>query len=298
MIPRASQEPARAYLIEWRRSPSGADGGPPDARNERMGTDMDASTPVIERPLEPRQAAIIVGASTGLGAGLARKLADVGYDLALFSRDLPRLQALADELRAGSDRKIFVYGHDVHDVEQVPTLLQEALRQLGRLDLFIYNAGIMYQQEPDRFQAEEDLETLQVNLLGAVAWIDPVAERFARAGHGHLVGVGSISGERGRRAIPAYSASKAGLHTYLEAMRNRLSRRGVTVTTLKPGQIQTAMLKKAEAVRGPISVERFSDLAWLAIRQKRQVAFIPPRWGLIALVIRNIPSFIFRRLNL
>jgi len=259
---------------------------------------MDASTPVIERPLEPRRAAIIVGASTGLGAALARKLSSVGYDLALFSRDLPRLEQLAVELRTGSDRKVFVHAHDVHDVETVPGLLQEALRQLGRLDLFIYNAGIMYQQDADRFQAEEELETLQVNLLGAVAWTTPVAERFVRAGQGHLVGIGSIAGERGRRAVPGYSASKAGLHTYLEAMRNRLSRHGVTVTTLKPGQIQTAMLEKAEAIRGPISTERAAHLAWEAIRRKRQVAFIPARWGLVSFVIRHIPSFLFRRLNL
>ena len=193
---------------------------------------------------------------------------------------------------------VVVRQHDVKDTGDAFPALEELSRRLEGLDLFIYNAGIMYPQDPDRYEPAEDVETLQVNLVGAAAWISPVAERFARAGQGHIVGVGSIAGERGRRALPAYSASKAGLHTYLEGVRNRVSRHGVTVTTLKPGQIRTAMLEGAAKVRGPIEPAEAADLAWRAIERGTQVAYIPSRWALVGLVIRNIPSFIFRRLNL
>lgn len=249
-------------------------------------------------PLQPRRKAIVVGASSGFGAALARRLAAAGWDLGLASRRLPELQRLAAELSEAHGVHVVTRRHDVKRTEEVPAALEELTRQLEGLDLFIYNAGIMYPQNPERYQPEEDLETLRVNLLGAVAWITPVAERFARGGAGQIVGVGSIAGERGRRGLPAYAASKAGLHTYLEAVRNRVSRHGVTVTTLKPGQIRTAMLDGAAKVRGPIEPERAAELAWRAIRSRKQVAYIPGRWALVGLVIRSIPSFVFRRLNL
>ncbi|MFP3853606.1 MAG: SDR family NAD(P)-dependent oxidoreductase [Anaerolineales bacterium] len=259
---------------------------------------MAVKEPVIDKPLEPRRAAIIIGASTGFGAALAEEAAGRGIDLGLISRNRDRLAKLAAQLEGDHGVQVFHYEHDVRHTGEIPELFQRAVRDLGRLDYFIFNSGIMHKQDPERFEAEEDIETLEVNLVGAAAWLMPVAERFARAGQGHIVGVGSIAGERGRRALPAYSASKAGLHTYLEALRNRLSGKGVVVTTIKPGQMQTAMLERAEAIRGPIPVEQAARQAWRAILSGKQIVYIPSRWALVALIIRNIPSFIFRRLNL
>lgn len=258
---------------------------------------MTSADPIIERPLEPHQTAIVIGASSGFGAALARELARQGFDLALFSRRLDRLQSVAEDIEA-QGKRAFIHQHDVRQTDDVPALFQEAVRELGGLDLFVYNAGVMFPQDADVYDASQDEETLQVNLVGAVAWLTLAAERFVRAGGGQIIGIGSIAGERGRAALPAYAASKAGLHTYLEGLRNRVSRHGVTVTTLKPGQMETEMLANAAAVRGPIPVERAAKLAWGAIRSKKQVAYIPSRWALVGLVIRHIPSFIFRRLNL
>jgi short-subunit dehydrogenase len=258
---------------------------------------MTSADPIVEHPLSPHKTAIIIGASSGFGAALASELAGHGYDLAMFSRRLDRLQSVAADIESHG-RRAFVYEHDVLQTDRIPALLQQAVRELGRLDLFVYNAGIMFPQDPGVFDAEQDQQTIEVNLASAAAWLTPVAERFTRAGEGHIVGVGSIAGERGRRALPAYAASKAGLHTYLEGLRNRVSRHGVTVTTLKPGQMRTGMLANAAKVRNPIAVERAAKLAWRAIRAKRQVAYIPGSWALVGLVIRHIPSFIFRRMNL
>jgi short-subunit dehydrogenase len=84
----------------------------------------------------------------------------------------------------------------------------------------------------------------------------------------------------------------------MEALRNRVTRSGVTVTTIKAGQVDTDMLKNAAAVRGPVSAERAANMIWRAIRCRKQVVYIPGRWALIGWVVRHIPSFIFRRLNL
>ena len=98
--------------------------------------------------------------------------------------------------------------------------------------------------------------------------------------------------------MPAYTASKAGLHTYLEGWRNRLTRYGVTVTTIKPGQVQTALLKNADRERRPISVEAAAELIWKAIMRRRATAYVPARWALVGWVVRHLPSFIFRHLNI
>ncbi len=250
------------------------------------------------RPLQPRPKALIVGASSGIGAALARRLAAEGYDLALAARRKPELEALRQALADAFGHQALAYPHDVLDVEAIPGLLQRVARDLDGLDLFVYAAGIMFPHDPGAYVAEQDLLTLRVNLLGAVAWCDAVGERFERAGRGQLVGVSSVAGDRGRRGLPAYAASKAGLDTYLEGLRNRLARHGVTVTTIKAGQVDTDMLKNAAAVRAPISAERAAELIWRAVRAGRQVAYVPARWGVIGWVIRHIPSFIFRRLDL
>ncbi len=250
------------------------------------------------RPLEPRRTAIIIGASSGIGAALARRLAREGYHLGLVARRSDLLDRLCEEINAAGGAHAWAYVHDVRDSEEVPALLQRITRDLGGLDLFIYVAGVQYPSDPDSYDPEGDRHILQVNVEGAVTWLNPVAYRFKQAGRGHIVGIGSIAGDRGRRGFPAYSASKAALHTYLEGLRNRISRHGVRVTTIKPGQVQTDMLANADRVRNPISPERAADLIWRAIRAGRQVAYVPPRWALVALVVRNIPSFIFRRMNL
>src|SRR5262249_6660573 len=88
-----------------------------------------------------------------------------------------------------------------------------------------------------------DAETLAVNLGGAMAWIDVVAPRLVACGKGTIVGISSVAADRGRRGLPAYHASKAGLDAYLEAVRHRIWRDGVAVVTIKPGPVDTAMLQ-------------------------------------------------------
>ena len=250
------------------------------------------------RPLEPRKTAMIVGASTGIGAALAQRLVQEGYIVALLARRKDLLDDLCTTLNAGGETRALAYAHDVTDTAAVPAMLQQVLADLGGLDLFIYNAGVMYPNDRTAYRVDQELHTLQVNTIGAVAWLVPIAERFERARKGHIVGIGSIAGVRARAGMLAYTASKAALHTYLEGLRNRLARHGVTVTSIRPGQVDTDMLKNADKARGPISAAQDANLIWRSIRSKHGVAYIPARWGLIALVIIHMPSFLFRRLNI
>ena len=129
--------------------------------------------------------------------------------------------------------------------------------------------------------------------------MSPVATMFHSAKSGQIVGISSVAGDRGRVGNPGYNASKAGLTTYLEALRNRLTRRGVNVLTVKFGPVDTDILKAAGARRNlwVISADQAADGIWKAIQAHKQTVYIPRQWGLLMLVVRHIPSVIFRRLS-
>lgn len=241
--------------------------------------------------------ALVVGASSGIGAALARRLAADGARVALVARRREELERLAAELDGERTDCAFAYPHDVRHWQEVPELLQRAARDLGGLDLVVYAAGIMHRAPPEGFDPALDRDMLEVNLLGAVAWLGGAADRFARLGQGTLVGIGSVAGDRGRTGNPAYGTSKAGLHTYLEALRNRVSRRGVRVVTVKPGFVDTAMTRGLPGLFWLVSADRAAGIILCKAARGAHTAYVPARWRLLMWVIRSIPSVVFRRLK-
>ncbi len=255
----------------------------------------------VRRPLEPQMRAIVIGASSGIGAALVRRLALQGYRVAALARREEELIRLSEAINANlperEDSRVLVYAHDVTDFDAVPALFQEIVRDLGGLDLIVYVAAVQPVMDLNEYNFDKDAAMIQVNLLGAIAWLNQAAMRFERAQRGQIVGVSSIAGDRGRVAGPVYNASKAGLNTYLEALRNRLARRGVTVTTIKPGFVDTKLLANAKKTFWVISPEDAAAQIYLAISRKAGTVYIPRRWGLVGLIIRHIPSFIFKWMN-
>jgi len=251
-----------------------------------------------EPPLARRPRAVVVGASSGIGAAIARRLASEGYVLAALARRADKL----DELCAGINAKVgetrsLAYPHDVADFEAIPPLFQRLLKDLGNIDVLVYCAGVMPHVELDEFNLEKDRLMLETNLLGGVAWLGQAAALFQRMDSGKLVGISSVAGDRGRVLNPAYNSSKAGLDAYLEALRNRLSRHGVHVLTVKPGFADTEMLKNSPRRFGVLSAERVADGVWKAMLGRKQLVYIPNYWRWIMLAVRLTPSFVFRRLS-
>ena len=252
-----------------------------------------------DQPLQPQPRAIVIGASSGIGAALVTELVRQGYRVAALARREDQLSALADDLNSDPEQPVVLpYGHDVTDYEAVPALFQTIVQALGGLDLVAYVAGVQPPVAADEYNFEKDAAMVEVNLLGAIAWLNETAVRFQRAKAGHIVGISSIAGDRGRVGSPVYNTSKAGLSTYLEALRNRLSRHGVTVTTVKPGFVDTVLLENAPKTFWVISPAEAASQIYAAIRQKKQTVYIPARWRWVGLIIRHIPSFLFRRLKL
>ena len=199
------------------------------------------------------------------------------------------MRGLAQDLPAGM---VIVRVHDVGDGDGVPALWDGIEAEIGPVGLLVYAAGAMIPVGEYEFSFEKDRTMLTVNLLGAVAWCDQAAVRMAAARDGCIVGISSIAGDRGRRGAPVYGASKAGFSAYLESLRNRLSRAGVSVVTIRPGFVDTAMTRGMKGLFWLISADRAAEII---LGHDRHV---PARWWLVSIVIRCIPSWLFRRLSI
>jgi len=260
-----------------------------------------ASSPrTVATPLSPRRRGIIIGASDGLGAALARRLAREGYTLALLARRQELLNALCDEInQASNEQRARAHSHDVTEYDKVPDLLRRIVADLGGLDLVVFAAGVNYPPGGiDKYNFENDRRMVETNLIGAMAWLSPVAAMFQSAKAGQIVGIGSVAGDRGRVANPGNNTSKAGLAAYLEALRNRLTRHGVNVLTVKPGFMKTSMLKAAQgATPFAITPEKAAEDIWKAMKRRKQVVYTASIWRWIMLAIQHTPSVIFRRLS-
>lgn len=238
--------------------------------------------------------AIVIGASSGIGEAFAYQLAEGGADVAIVARRQEELERVA----ARAPGRMRPYVHDVTRFDQVPELFERIVGELGGLDTLVYAAGVMPSIEEGEYSFEKDRSMITVNLLGAMAWMNLAAAHFEAAQSGTILGISSIAGERGRRGNPGYCTSKAALTTYLESLRNRCSRYGVNVVTIKPGFVDTAMTRGKPGLFWLVSPDQVARTSLKVARRGTSAsAFVPARWALVAFIVRLLPSFVFRRLN-
>jgi NAD(P)-dependent dehydrogenase (short-subunit alcohol dehydrogenase family) len=247
----------------------------------------------------PWKHAIVIGASSGMGEAIARRLASEGCRVALIARRADALETVAAEINAAAgEARAFAVPHDVRDRDSVPALFQDVATRLGGLDVIFYTAGVQPRITEDEYDTSKDELIMEVNTLGAMAWFNQAATRFERTGSGTIVGISSIAGDRGRRGNPAYCTSKAALATYLEALRNRLSRHGVKVVTIKPGFVATSLTEGLPNLLWLISADEAAAQIIEAAKKGRVVAYVPAQWRLVGMVVKSIPSVLFRRLSI
>jgi NAD(P)-dependent dehydrogenase (short-subunit alcohol dehydrogenase family) len=241
---------------------------------------------------------IVVGSSSGIGLAVARRLATQGRKVAMLARRESELLAqVATTNDALGKPMAYGYVHDAADTAAVEPLFARIEAELGPVDEVHFVAGIMPEVAPDEFDLGKDAAMVQVNMLGCIAWGNAAAQRFLTKKAGCFVGVTSVAQDRGRVGRPVYNASKAGMDTYLEALRNRLWRHGVQVTTIRPGFVETPMTAHLK-LKGAIPAAKAAELILQARDGKKAIAYVPFKWRPIMFVIRNIPSFVFRKLSI
>lgn len=232
-----------------------------------------------------RQRILITGASSGLGAGMAREFAAKGRDLALCARRTERLDELKAELtQRNPGITVAVAALDVNDHEQVPKVFGQLADELGGIDRVVVNAGIGKGAPLGSGKLWANKATIETNLVAALVQIETALEIFKAAGGGHLVLVSSVVANKGVPGVKAaYAASKAGLSSLGQSLRAEYARGPISVTVLEPGYIESELTARAD--KTTLMVDNATGVRALvaAIERERGRAVVPA-WPWVPLV--------------
>lgn len=243
---------------------------------------------------------LITGASSGLGAEMARQFAARGYDLAVCARRTDRLTELAEQIGAAYPRvRVRVAELDVTDDEAVFRVFDEFAAELGRIDRVIVNAGLGKGTPFGTGGHRANRQTAMTNFVGALAQMEAAMRLFRAQGGGHLVVISSVSAMRGwPKAMTTYAATKAGVATMAEGIAaERVP--GVDVSIIYPGYIESEMNERAKQrpvflVDTPTGVRAMVS----AIEKRKLKAYVPPwPWAPVALAMKALPAAVVRRLG-
>jgi short-subunit dehydrogenase len=250
-----------------------------------------------------RKNTLITGASSGLGAGMARHLAATGHNLVLTARRVDRLEELRDELLAlNSEIVVVVEQLDVDEADQVFSVFERAAEEVGGLDRVIVNAGIGRGARIGAGRWQENRATATTNFLAALVQCEAAMQHFYDRGEGHLVVISSVTADRGMSgAVNTYAATKAAMGHIAEGIRLDLARRqghDIAVTTLFPGYIESDMTESVPGKK-PFMVSVQRGTAEMVDLIEREVSSVHvPRWPWepIGMALRNLPIPISRHL--
>lgn len=239
-------------------------------------------------------AVFITGASSGLGAALARHYAGGGHTLGLLARRGERLEALASSLPGTH----YLYVVDVCDRQALHAAAEDFIQRVGQVDIVIASAGISagtLTEQQDDFDVFKAI--IDTNVLATVSSFEPFVNHMKQARSGTLVGIASVAGVRGLPGAGAYSASKAAVATYCESLRLELQPVGVSVVTIAPGYIRTEMTaQNPYSMPFLLDADVFATRAARAIARKKSYIVIPWQMGVVGKIMRALPDWLYDKL--
>lgn len=240
----------------------------------------------------------IVGATKGMGRALARELAARGHVLCLLGRDADELARSSADLVARAPACAATHARcDLEDPTTFEPALEAATSAMAGLDAVVVTAGAFGTQDA----LEEDTALLQrvltVNFANTVLLCEAARRRLLAGRGGTLCVFSSVAGDRGRKPVVLYGATKAGLSAYLEGLDHRFHAAGLRVVCVKPGFVRTSM---TEGLRPPPFAgepEGVAPRIARAIERGTPVVYAPGIWRWVMFVIRRLPRLVMRRVG-
>jgi decaprenylphospho-beta-D-erythro-pentofuranosid-2-ulose 2-reductase len=254
---------------------------------------------MIVLPRSHRGTVLVLGATSSIARNLALALARRGYDLCLAGRDLEEVQRVASDLTIRHGVNVQAVSFDAIHPASANRMMDVVMDEsFGDLVGVVLCFGVLGDQAVAAEDSPYAREIIMVNFTAAVSLLTPLANFFEERGRGFLAVISSVAGDRGRQSNYVYGSAKGGLSIFLQGLRQRMAKRGVTVTTIKPGFVDTRMtfgLPGMFLVASPADV---GEGIVRAIEKGKAVAYIPGFWRWIMLIIKLIPERIFVRLKL
>jgi len=250
-------------------------------------------TPKVKR----KETWLILGGSSSVARAFARAAAEDGADVILAGRDMEDMKRTAEDVSIRTGCDVDVVAFDAEAISGHAAFVEDVTRRAGFLNVFLAFGAMPEQDEIDADFALAE-RSIAVNYTGAVSVLHRLAQHLEEQGDGHVVVLSSVAGDRGRLKNYVYGSAKAGLNTYLQGLRARLFRKGVSVTTIKPGFMDTDMTWGIEGMFLVASPEAAARACLAAARRRRHVVYVPFFWWGIMNIIRHIPEFIFKKMNI
>lgn len=240
-----------------------------------------------------------LGATKGMGRALARRLAARGDGLFLLGRDATDLVASAAdlEIRAGMGTKVSHAACDLENPASFAPALEAAEKELGGLDAVVVTAGVFASQDQLEDDPTATARLLIVNFAHTVLFCEEARRRLLARGGGTLCVFSSVAGERGRKPVILYGASKAGLSRYLEGLDHKFRAQGLRVVCVKPGFVKTGMTSGLKPPPFAGEPDAVAAQVLKAMDRGTPVVYVPGIWRWIMLVIRLLPRFVMRRIG-
>ncbi len=241
--------------------------------------------------------AIVTGASSGIGRALAVRLGSEGYRVGLIARRGELLEALGAEIAAAGGTAAAAVA-DVGDRDALRNAIGRIEGLFGPADVMVANAGFGAPTRLDPLNIDDVEQTFRVNLMGVIYSIEAVLPGMLTRRRGQLLAVSSLAGDKGLPGESAYCASKAAVNVYMEGLRIALRKRGVVVTTVCPGFVETSMAPMdAAATPFVMSAEAAAArIARLIARRRSGVHRFPRRMAMLMAMIARLPDGLVARL--
>ena len=233
---------------------------------------------------------IIIGATSGIGKGLAEHYSSKGWLVGATGRR----EHLLRELKQ-NNQNIYTKAFDIIAADST-AILQELIAEMGGVDLAVISSGIGFVNHS--LDPKLELDTAETNVIGFTRMADFLYTYFTIQGYGHLAAISSIAATRGIYMCPAYSASKAYMATYLEALRCKAIKENkkIKISTIFPGFVDTPLLGKDTPTFWKSEVKTIVKQLASGLRRKRRKIYVTRRWRWVAFVWRQLPSYIHERI--
>lgn len=241
---------------------------------------------------------MIAGATSAIARGIAVGFARRGYAVVLAGRDMEETGRIAADLSVRYGVASRAVAFDATDPQSHGRFVETLFGHGPELDGVVICFGLLGDQTTATGDPTAAKQIIDVNYTGAVTLLTPIANRFERRGSGFIAALSSVAGDRGRQSNYVYGSAKGALALFLQGLRQRLSKKNVTVTTIKPGFVDTRMTYGMPGLFLVADPADIGERAVKAILAGKPVVYLPWFWKFIMLIIKSIPEKIFMKLKL
>jgi short-subunit dehydrogenase len=241
---------------------------------------------------------LILGATSAIAHETAKLFAREGAQLFLVGRNHEKLEVVCSDLKVRGAKQVESLVLDLSDTTRHAELVNKAISALSGLDAVLIAYGTLSDQKAGEASVEVVLREFNNNCVSAISLLTILANYFEKQKRGCIAVISSVAGDRGRRSNYVYGAAKGGLNTFLQGLRNRLAKSGVTVLTIKPGFVDTPMTAHLKKGLLFASAEKVGGDIFKAMQKGKDVLYTPRFWQLIMLIIKHVPEPVFKRLKL